>query len=110
MNIKVIKASNIIKKNKNWNTIVNKDRKREKLSRKYTFSSMLECGFCGKILSRRTWHTSSIYKKVNWQCVRSTKKGKKYLSSLIKIMFPSKRHRMWRPLIEVYKLTSKSDS
>lgn len=38
---------------------------------------MLECGFCGKILSRRTWHTSSIYKKVNWQCVSSTKKGKK---------------------------------
>lgn len=35
--VKVIKASNIIKKNKNWNTIVNKDRKREKLSRKYTF-------------------------------------------------------------------------
>ena len=39
---------------------------------------MLECGFCGEILSRRTWHTSSIYKKINWQCVRSTKKGKKY--------------------------------
>ncbi|VFB16573.1 Uncharacterised protein [Urinicoccus massiliensis] len=40
--------------------------------------SMLECGFCGEILSRRTWHTSSIYKKINWQCVRLTKKGKKY--------------------------------
>ena len=40
--------------------------------------SMLECGFCGEILSRRTWPTSSIYKKINWQCVRSTKKGKKY--------------------------------
>ena len=62
----------------NRNTIKNKGRKREKLSRQYAFSSMLECGFCGEILSRRTWHTGTIYKKINWQCVKSTKKGKKY--------------------------------
>lgn len=67
-----------LRRAQNRNTIANKDRKREKLSRQYAFSSMLECGFCGKILSRRTWHTSSIYKKINWQCIRSTKKGKKY--------------------------------
>lgn len=67
-----------LRRAQNRNTIANKDRKREKLSRQYAFSSMLECGFCGEILSRRTWHTSSIYKKINWQCVRSTKKGKKY--------------------------------
>lgn len=67
-----------LRRAQNRNTIANKDRKREKLSRQYAFSSMLECGFCGEILSRRTWHTNSIYKKINWQCVRSTKKGKKY--------------------------------
>ena len=67
-----------LRRAQNRNTIANKDRKREKLSRQYAFSSMLECGFCGEILSRRTWHTSSIYKKINWQCVKSTKKGKKY--------------------------------
>ncbi|MDU5525800.1 MAG: recombinase family protein, partial [Clostridioides difficile] len=59
-----------LRRAQNRNTIANKDRKREKLSRQYAFSSMLECGFCGEILSRRTWHTSSIYKKINWQCVK----------------------------------------
>ncbi|MCC9753826.1 recombinase family protein, partial [Streptococcus agalactiae] len=49
-----------LRRAQNRNTIANKDRKREKLSRQYAFSSMLECGFCGEILSRRTWHTSSI--------------------------------------------------
>ena len=67
-----------LRRAQNRNTIANKDRKIEKLSRQYAFSSMLVCGFCGEILSRRTWHTSSIYKKINWQCVKSTKKGKKY--------------------------------
>jgi len=39
---------------------------------------MLECGFCGHMLSRRNWHSSSEYKKVIWQCVNATKNGKKY--------------------------------
>ncbi|WP_288863725.1 recombinase family protein [uncultured Megasphaera sp.] len=52
-----------LRRAQNRNTIANKDRKREKLSRQYAFSSVFECGFCGEILSRRTWHTSSIYKK-----------------------------------------------
>ena len=39
---------------------------------------MLECGFCGASLSRRSWHSSSKYQKTIWQCVKSTKHGKRY--------------------------------
>lgn len=52
--------------------------KREKYSRQYAFSCMVECGFCGSNLSRRRWHSSSKYKKTIWQCVTSTKKGKRF--------------------------------
>ena len=54
------------------------DGKREKFSRKYAFSCMLECGFCGSTLTRRSWHSGSQYNKVIWQCVTATKKGKKF--------------------------------
>jgi DNA invertase Pin-like site-specific DNA recombinase len=49
---------------------------REKYSRKYAFSSLLECGFCGATLSRRSWHSSSQYRKVIWHCSSYSKKGK----------------------------------
>lgn len=52
--------------------------KREKYSRKFAFSSKLECAFCGSNLSRRNWHSGCIHEKVIWQCVTATKKGKKY--------------------------------
>ena len=39
---------------------------------------MLECGFCGGTLTRRSWHSGSRYNKVIWQCVTATKKGKKF--------------------------------
>ncbi|CUX33384.1 recombinase family protein [Clostridium sp. C105KSO13] len=52
--------------------------KREKFSRQFAFSCMLECGFCGASLSRRRWHSSSKYKKTIWQCVKSTKEGKRF--------------------------------
>jgi len=52
--------------------------KREKYSRKYAFSSLLECGFCGSNLSRRSWHSGSNYHKSIWQCITNTKKGKKF--------------------------------
>lgn len=52
--------------------------KREKFSRQYAFSCMLECGFCGANLSRRRWHSSSKYTKTIWQCVESTKHGKRF--------------------------------
>lgn len=54
------------------------DGKREKFSRKYSFSCMLECGFCGSTLSRRSWHSGSQYNKMIWQCITATKKGKKF--------------------------------
>ena len=38
----------------------------------------MECGFCGANLSRRRWHSSSKYKKTIWQCVKSTKDGKRF--------------------------------
>ena len=52
--------------------------KREKFSRQFAFSCMVECGFCGSNLSRRRWHSSSKYKKTIWQCVKATKDGKRF--------------------------------
>lgn len=37
--------------------------KREKFNRQYAFSCMLECGFCGSNLSRRSWHSNSQNQK-----------------------------------------------
>lgn len=51
--------------------------KREKYSRQYAFSCLLECGFCGWHLARRNWHSSSKYKTAIWQCVQNTRHGKK---------------------------------
>lgn len=51
--------------------------KRNKFSRKYAFSCMIKCGFCGGTLSRRNWHSSSAYTKTIWHCVTATKHGKK---------------------------------
>lgn len=52
--------------------------KREKFSRQYAFSCMLECGYCGGNLSRRRWHSNSKYKKTIWQCAKATKDGKRF--------------------------------
>lgn len=52
--------------------------KRDKYSKKFAFSSMLECVFCNSNFSRRSWHSGSPHEKTVWQCVTSTKKGKKY--------------------------------
>ena len=51
---------------------------RVRIRRQYAFSCMLQCHFCGSNLSRRTWHRSSRYSKRIWQCVKSTKKGKRF--------------------------------
>ncbi len=37
-------------------------------SRKYAFSGMIDCGFCGEVYTRRSWHGGSAYKKVIWTC------------------------------------------
>lgn len=52
--------------------------KREKFSRQYAFSCLLECGFCGANLSRRSWHPGTKNQKTVWQCVMATKHGKQY--------------------------------
>ena len=51
---------------------------REKLSRKFAFSSMIECGFCGSSFTRRSWNASTIYKKPGWQCIGFIRRGKKF--------------------------------
>ena len=50
----------------------------KKYSKKYAFSSVLFCGYCGTILSRRSWHANSKNQKTIWQCMKATKNGKKY--------------------------------
>lgn len=56
-------------------TKVDKFGRREKYSRKYTFSCMLKCGFCDSNLSRRNTNSSTPSAKRVWHCVTSTKKG-----------------------------------
>lgn len=64
---------------RNVNRGVHQDgQKRNKFSRKYAFSCMIKCGFCGGTLTRRNWHSSSAYTKTIWQCVTATKNGKKH--------------------------------
>ena len=71
------KAQEILnRRNTNRGKIGEGNTKREKYSRKYAFSCLLECGFCGGTLTRRNWHSGSQYSKVIWQCVTATKKGK----------------------------------
>lgn len=48
---------------------------RERYTRQFTFSSMLECGYCGHKLSRRTRHQTTTTKKPVWQCMNATKNG-----------------------------------
>lgn len=52
------------------------DGKREKYTKKYAFSSMCECGFCGTKLTRRTFHSGSKYETPVWYCRNAANKGK----------------------------------
>lgn len=52
------------------------DGKREKYTKKYAFSSMCECGFCGTKLTRRTLHSSSKYETPVWYCRNAANRGK----------------------------------
>ena len=67
----------LAKRNTNRNTH-QEGQKRNKFSRKYAFSCMIKCGFCGGTLTRRNWHSSSAYTKTIWQCVTATKHGKRH--------------------------------
>ena len=70
------KAQVILRKRNENRTKLDEHGRREMLSHKYTFSCMLKCGFCGSILSRRSWHSGTPHQKYTWQCVVATKKGK----------------------------------
>lgn len=50
----------------------------DKYSRKYAFSSIIKCGFCGSTAIRRTWHSGSDHEKYVWSCMTSIKNGKKF--------------------------------
>lgn len=69
-----------IRLRRSWskNTVEKNGGKREKYSRKYTFSSLMKCAYCGASLTRRRWHSGEKYDKAIWHCVTSTKHGKKH--------------------------------
>lgn len=48
---------------------------RTKYARKFAFSSMCECGFCGTNLTRRSHHQDTHHKKPVWKCRVATNKG-----------------------------------
>lgn len=48
---------------------------RIKFARKYAFSSMCKCGFCGTNLTRRSHHQDTQRKKPVWKCRTATNKG-----------------------------------
>lgn len=48
---------------------------RQRYTRLYAFSSMLECGYCGYKLARRTRHQTTVTKKPVWQCINASKNG-----------------------------------
>ena len=39
---------------------------------------MLKCGYCGKNLVRKQWHSNSKYSKAVWYCSEPCRKGVKY--------------------------------
>ncbi|USK57119.1 recombinase family protein [Cytobacillus solani] len=55
-----------IRLRRSWskNTVEKNDGKREKYSRKFAFSSLLKCVYCGSSLSRRSWHGGTQYNKI----------------------------------------------
>lgn len=66
-----------IRKSRSRPSKVMADGRREKYTRKFAFSSMCECGFCGTKLTRRTLHSSSKYETPVWYCRTAANKGKK---------------------------------
>lgn len=48
---------------------------RTKFARKFAFSSMCECGFCGTNLTRRSHHQDTQHKKPVWKCRTASNKG-----------------------------------
>lgn len=51
--------------------------KTQKFSRKYAFSSLCKCSYCGSSIMRRTLHSKTPHEKFVWQCSNSIKNGRK---------------------------------
>ncbi len=68
-------AAQQIKKSRYRKGTMSIDGTRKKYSRKYAFSSMCECGFCGKYLTRRSYNQTSTQTKPVWKCRTATNFG-----------------------------------
>ena len=51
------------------------DGTRTRYTRKFAFSSMCQCGFCGANLTRRSHHQDTQHKKPVWKCRVASNKG-----------------------------------
>jgi len=80
--------------------------RQHRYTRQYNFSSMLRCGFCGNVLTRRCWHSNSEHKKVVWQCVSSTKGGKRHCPCSKAV----EEEAIEKAFIKSYQLLTKQDS
>lgn len=65
------KVQDILKSRYRTNENVS-DAERIKFARKYTFSSMCQCGFCGTNLTRRFHNQDTKHKKPVWKCRTAT--------------------------------------
>lgn len=68
-------AAQEIKKSRYRKGTMSIDGTRKKYSRKFAFSSMCECGFCGKYLTRRSHNQTSTQTKPVWKCRTATNFG-----------------------------------
>jgi glycosyltransferase involved in cell wall biosynthesis len=69
-------AANKIRTARSYNRILDPNGARMRFSRQYTFSSILECGFCHKTLVRRKWSGGYKYHVDIWQCLGYSRSGK----------------------------------
>ena len=69
------KAQDIL--NRRGESIKHKGKRWDKYSRQYAFSSMIYCGFCESVYSRRNLYSGTEYEKRVWSCADAVKKGKK---------------------------------
>ncbi len=68
-------AAQEIKKSRYRKNAMSIEGTRKKYSRKFAFSSMCECGFCGKYLTRRAHNQTTTQTKPVWKCRTATNFG-----------------------------------
>ena len=68
-------AAQEIKKSRYRRSTMSVPGTRKKYSRKYAFSSMCECGFCGKYMIRRAHNQTTTQTKPVWKCRTATNFG-----------------------------------